>query len=175
MDTPVSPRFPKYAEFMERYQLFCEWVTELSAQHSVLVTPTDLSNFCYLLAELQQAPIGGPLLGGITTISSEIKGKEQVFFAFVDYVTQHFPFGWREPLYKLLTLSEHYFQGEGNITTDAVYLHKKGRLYTVEQLANLGAVREGFKPSVVYRDQDGQLWTRPIDEFRHRFCFFLYL
>ena len=175
MHIPVPPRFPTYAEFMKRYRVFCDWIAELSAQHSVPVTPADLSTFCYLLAELQQAPIGKPVFGGIATISSEIKGKEQVFFAFVDYVTKHFLFGWRETLYKLLTLNEHYFQDDDNIATNAVYLHKKGRFYTVEQLANLGAVREGFKPSVLYRDQDGQLWTRPIDEFRHRFCFFLYL
>lgn len=168
--TPLPLR-PKFDDLMERYQGLQAWATALAARTPGLDLDADLPNFCHLLAELQQQAIGEALLGGITACGLEIEGKEQAFFAFAEYVNRHFPEGWRIPLYKLLTLDECYFQGEDNITTDAVYLHKKGSLYVIEQLANLASIHEGFKPSVVYRGIDGQLWTRPIDEFRHRFTY----
>lgn len=170
-ETPRVPLKPKFDAFMERYQALQAWAAELATRTPGLDPDTDLAHFCYLLAELQAEPIGEALLGGITASGLEIEGKEQAFFAFAEYVIRYFPAGWRTPLYKLLTLDEHYFQSKDNITTSAVYVHKRGGIYVIELLANLGATRKGFKPSVVYRDQAGQLWSRAIDEFQPRFTY----
>ncbi len=165
----TAPRLPKYAKFMERYQTFQAWCAEWRRQDPAV----DFAKFCYLLSALQENPVGADLLADISALSHEIAGHEALFFRFASYVIQNFPPDWREPLYKLLTLDDRYFTSEDRICLDTVYLHKKGKLYTVEQLANIGATRGSFKPSVVYRDAEGQLWTRSITEFRQRFAFFL--
>lgn len=48
------------------------------------------------------------------------------------------------------------------------YRHDSGRIYTVITVANLDATRVGWKPQVVYRDEDGRVWARPISDFNQR-------
>lgn len=128
----TAPRLPKYAKFMERYQTFQAWCAEWRRQDPAV----DFAKFCYLLSALQENPVGADLLADISALSHEIAGHEALFFRFASYVIQNFPPDWREPLYKLLTLDDRYFTGEDRICLDTVYLHKNGKLYTVEQLVN---------------------------------------
>lgn len=48
------------------------------------------------------------------------------------------------------------------------WLHKKGNKYTVLLLANMDGDRgydAEFPPTVVYKGEDGRVWSRPLDRW----------
>ena len=46
---------------------------------------------------------------------------------------------------------------------------ESGRIYTVEGIANINAKREGWAQTVVYTDDRGELWARPVSEWAAKF------
>jgi hypothetical protein len=53
--------------------------------------------------------------------------------------------------------------------------NRKGTLYTIKALANLGPILRGepedpkFPPMVVYQDEAGNVWSRKIRDWKERF------
>lgn len=46
---------------------------------------------------------------------------------------------------------------------------KTGNGYEVITVSNLNSTKSDFVPTVVYRDEDGAVWSRPVSEFLEKF------
>lgn len=55
------------------------------------------------------------------------------------------------------------------IALNTLYRHHSGRLYYTLHFTNMKQ-RPGFSPTIVYRDQDGVMYSRPISEFEESFA-----
>jgi hypothetical protein len=57
-------------------------------------------------------------------------------------------------------------------STDDIWRHKRhGNEYAIVAVANLNATRPDFMATVVYRDLDGNVWSRPLHEWHDSFEF----
>jgi hypothetical protein len=55
---------------------------------------------------------------------------------------------------------------------NSIWRHKESKNeYIVMTVANLTATRADFKPTVVYRDMDNNVWARPLHEWHDKFEF----
>lgn len=48
--------------------------------------------------------------------------------------------------------------------------HKNGGVYTVLYVTNTAVVREGHAPDVVYRGENGNVWSRPLSDWARSFA-----
>lgn len=47
----------------------------------------------------------------------------------------------------------------------SMWLHKNGHVYTVIMNTNIGSEREDYPPTVVYKNEDGVAYSKPLETF----------
>jgi S-adenosylmethionine hydrolase len=57
-----------------------------------------------------------------------------------------------------------------NLEIEGLYIHiNKGSIYKLKMLTNMNSRNNNFKPTVVYEDKFGEIWSRPMNEFIVKF------
>lgn len=55
------------------------------------------------------------------------------------------------------------------IITGAMYIHASGNVYKLLMVTNSKATKQAFIETAVYEDKRGDLWSRPLTEFKEKF------
>ena len=70
----------------------------------------------------------------------------------------------------LIFSNRTYMLNTDELCAGGTYQHiKSGKIYTLLMVTNQYSERAGFPPTAVYHDEDGHLWSRPLDEFKAKF------